>query len=113
VPSQIRELQYLLFLNGFSVYDLTQEQPVDEPFSPGERVRIRAIRYVGSARLLHGLTGDVVGPHPIAKGWYKIRLDPNKISKYTDWCVPGDRLVPENKTLCGRPPEQKTMALFP
>ena len=84
-----------------------------EPFCPGERVRIRAIRYVGSARLLHGLTGEVVAPHPIAKGWYKIRLDPNKISNYADWSVPGDRLIPENGTDCDSPPEQVTVPLYP
>ena len=84
-----------------------------EPFRAGERVRVRAIRNVGSARLLDGLPGEVVGPHPIAQGWYKIRLDPNRISKYTDWSVPGDRLIPENKADSGSAPQQITVPHFP
>jgi hypothetical protein len=86
---------------------------VEEPFCPGDRVRIHAIRNVGSARLLHGVTGEVVGPHPIAKGWYKIRLDPNAISKHMEWCIPGDRLIPENKTETGSPAEQTTVPHLP
>ena len=86
---------------------------MEELFCPGDRVRIRAIRNVGSARLLHGLTGEIVGPHPIAKDWYKIRLDPNEISKFADWCIPGNRLIREHGTDCGRPSEQITVALFP
>jgi hypothetical protein len=82
-------------------------------FCAGDRVRIRAFRNVGSARLLHGVTAEVVGPHPIARGWYKIRLDPNEISKHTDWCVPGDRLIPESETAGGPPPEQIIVPLFP
>ena len=42
---------------------------------PGDRVRIRALRDFGSARVLNGITGEVVGPHAIAIGWYKVRLD--------------------------------------
>jgi len=43
--------------------------------------------------LLNGLTGEVVEPHPIAIGWYKIRLDDNEITPHTVWSIPGDRLV--------------------
>ncbi|HXF14111.1 MAG TPA: hypothetical protein VN517_13225 [Terriglobales bacterium] len=60
---------------------------------PGDRVRIRALREIGSARVLNGLTGEVVEPHPIAIGWYKIRLDDNHITPHTVWSIPGDRLV--------------------
>ena len=66
------------------------------PFRPGDRIRIRALRDVGSARLLDGLTGEIVGPHPIARNWYKVRLDPNQISPYLEWSAPLDRLVPED-----------------
>jgi hypothetical protein len=60
---------------------------------PGERVRIWASREIGSARLLDGLTGEIVGPHPVARGWYKINLDPNEITPYNNWSAPRDRLV--------------------
>jgi hypothetical protein len=59
----------------------------------GDRVRIVAIKKMGSAKLLNGLTGEVVEPHAFARGWYKIRLDPNDITPHKDWSVPGDRLV--------------------
>ena len=59
----------------------------------GDRVRIRGSRKVGSVRLLNGLAGEVVGPHPIAVGWYKIRLDPNDITPHAMWSIPGDKLV--------------------
>ena len=65
-------------------------------FGPGDRIRIRAVRDVGSARLLHGLAGEVVGPHPLAPNWYKIRLDPNDISPHPEWSAPLDRLIPED-----------------
>lgn len=64
-----------------------------EALCPGDRVRILASKKVGSARLLNGLTGAVLGPHALAKGWYKVRLDPNEITPHEDWSVPGDRLV--------------------
>lgn len=60
---------------------------------PGDRIRIRALRDVGSARLLDGLTGEITEAHPIAIGWYKIRLDNNEINPYCEWSAPGDRLV--------------------
>lgn len=50
-------------------------------------------RHIGSARLLHGLTGEVVGRHPIATGWYRVRLDTNEVTPHALWYVPGDRLV--------------------
>jgi hypothetical protein len=68
------------------------------PFHPGDRVRIRALKDVGSARLLHGLTGEVVGPHPIAIGWVKVRLDANPISPHREWSVAADRLTYEGES---------------
>jgi hypothetical protein len=67
----------------------------ESKFGPGDRVRISAISNMGSARLLHGLTGEVVGLHPLARGWYKIRLDANKISPHSEWTAPAERLVSE------------------
>ena len=88
-------------------------------FRPGDRIRIRALADRGSARLLDGLTGEVVGPHPIADNWYKIRLDPNHISPHPDWSAPFDRLVPEDCRLetdsarSGRLAEQVTVKHWP
>lgn len=62
-------------------------------FRPGDRVRIRALRHVGSARLLHGLIGEVIARHPIATGWYKVRLDHNEVTPHALWSVPGERLA--------------------
>jgi hypothetical protein len=57
------------------------------------RVQIRAIKEQGSARLLNGLTGTVIGLHPIAFGWVKLDLDPNSITPHRQWSVAIDRLV--------------------
>lgn len=62
-------------------------------WTSGDRIRIRALSDVGSGTLLNGLTGEVIEPHPIAAGWYKIRLDDNEISRYAEWSAPGDELV--------------------
>jgi hypothetical protein len=35
----------------------------------------------------------VVAPHPIATGWYKVRLDGNEVTPHALWSVPGDRLA--------------------
>lgn len=59
----------------------------------GRRVRIRAVKAVGSARLLDGLTGTVIALHPIASGWVKLDLDENPHTPYRDWSVAVDRLV--------------------
>ena len=66
--------------------------PGADILAPGERVRIRALKDIGSARLLDGLTGQVLGPHPLARGWYKLHLDPNTITPYSDWSALRDRL---------------------
>ena len=66
------------------------------PFRPGDRIRIRAVKEVGSARLLDGLTGRVIGPHPIANNWCKIWLDVNHITPDSEWSAPCDRLVLEH-----------------
>jgi hypothetical protein len=68
-----------------------------ESFRPDDRIRIREFGDFGSARLLDELTGEVVGPHPLATGWYKIRLDPNDISPHAEWSAPGDRLTLEDE----------------
>lgn len=64
----------------------------EEALRPGDRVRISAVREVGSARLLNGLLAEVLEAHPLASGWYKIRVDPNEITPHRDWSAPGDRL---------------------
>src|SRR4051794_10496504 len=59
----------------------------------GKRVKIRAVKAQGSARLLDGLLGTVVGVHPIARGWVKLDLDQNSRTPHRDWSVAADRLV--------------------
>lgn len=59
----------------------------------GKRVQIRAVKQIGSARLLDGLTGTVVAVHPIASGWVKLDLDENSRTPHRDWSVAADRLV--------------------
>jgi hypothetical protein len=59
----------------------------------GKRVRIRAIKETGSARVLNGLTGTVTALHPVMSKWYKIDLDPNSVSRHREWSIPADRLV--------------------
>jgi hypothetical protein len=59
----------------------------------------------------------VVGPHPIAVGWYRIRLDANELTPYSEWSVPGDRLVREDLQESAIPAglalEGKTIKHFP
>ena len=85
-----------------------------DTLGPGERVRIRALRDIGSARLLDGLTGQIVGPHPVALGWYKINLDPNEITPHSEWSAPRDRLrrIAEQDDARHRP-ERMTQSHFP
>lgn len=59
----------------------------------GKRVRIEAEKPIGSARLLHGLTGTVIASHPIASDWVKIRLDANAVTPHQVWSVTISRLV--------------------
>lgn len=40
----------------------------------------QAVKYIGSARLLHGLTGTVIANHPIVDDWVKVRLDENTVT---------------------------------
>jgi hypothetical protein len=56
-------------------------------------VRIQALKEIGSARLLHGICGEVLRLHPIARGWYIVQLDANGITTHLDWPVPGDCLI--------------------
>jgi hypothetical protein len=64
-----------------------------DPLRPGDRVRIVADRETGSVKLLDGLTAEILGPHPIAKGWFKICLDENAVTANRYWPVPGARLL--------------------
>lgn len=59
----------------------------------GKRVTIRAVRQYGTARVLDGLTGIVVAPHPIACDWVKVHLDPNPVTPHKEWAIPRDRLI--------------------
>jgi hypothetical protein len=59
----------------------------------GKKVRIRAIKQHGSARLLDGLTGTVVAAHPEVPDWVKVHLDPNVVTPYREWSIPEDRLI--------------------
>jgi hypothetical protein len=59
----------------------------------GQRVRIQAIRDIGSARVLNHLLATVIARHPIAPLWYKIHLDPNSVTRHHEWTIPADRLV--------------------
>jgi hypothetical protein len=87
----------------------------NQPFQPGDRVRLRALKDFGTVRLLHGLAGEIVGPHPIARGWFKVRLDPNDITPDLEWSVPGDRLVREGDANQGQGTSQrgKTVRHYP
>lgn len=59
----------------------------------GKRVRIEAVKGVGSTRKLNGLTGLVLSKHDLAPGWVKVLLDKNKITEHRVWSVPVDVLV--------------------
>jgi hypothetical protein len=59
----------------------------------GKRVQIQAVKELGSARFLNGLTGTVVAIHPIASGWVKLDLDENTRTPHRDWSVAADRLI--------------------
>lgn len=59
----------------------------------GKRVCVRAIKDVGSARMLNNLTATVIAAHPIAPNWLKIVLDPNNITTDRQWSIPADRLI--------------------
>ena len=58
----------------------------------GQRVIIRAVRRFGSVRVLNGLTGTIVAPHPFVTSWVKVRLDPNPVTPHEVWAMPRDRL---------------------
>jgi hypothetical protein len=59
----------------------------------GRRVVIQAAKQQGSARLLNGLTGTVIAPHPLTPNWVKMQLDPNPVTPHQEWTIPVDRLV--------------------
>jgi hypothetical protein len=59
----------------------------------GKRVKLRPSKWFGSVRVLNGLTGTVIAPHPIAPRWVKLQLDPNQVTPYKEWTVPQDWLV--------------------
>jgi hypothetical protein len=56
-------------------------------------VRIRALKPEESARFLNGLTGTVIGVHPLVPDWVKLRLDPNPRTPYRERSIPADRLI--------------------
>ena len=110
-PEWTTKLKYLISANQLNIAEL---DVAGSPLAPGERVRIRALREIGSARLLDGLTGEVVGPHPVARDWYKIHLDPNSITPHSDWSAPGDRLVRiDEMDYATRVPERLPQQHFP
>ena len=59
----------------------------------GKRVRIRAMKMEGSARVLDGLTAAAISLHPFALNWVVIELDPNPITPHRKWSIAADRLV--------------------
>ena len=59
----------------------------------GKRVRIRAIKREGSARILNGVAAVVTGRHPIAPEWYTIELEENDVTPERRWTIPGNRLI--------------------
>jgi hypothetical protein len=72
----------------------------------GKKVRIRAIKPEGSARILDGLTATAVCSHPFAVNWVMIDLDPNPITPHRRWSIAVDRLV-----LCETENEQPVRTL--
>lgn len=57
------------------------------------RVRVtNGDSYYGSSYKLHGLLGTYLRPHPLVKGWVKIKLDPNTVTPYDEWSIAVDRL---------------------
>jgi hypothetical protein len=88
-------------------------EALQHTYCPGDRVRIRAFREIGSARLLDGIGGKIIALHPVATGWFKIRLDPNGVTPHTEWSAPGDRLVPEESPLEEEAPQISSVRIFP
>lgn len=58
-----------------------------EALPVGTRVRVKALRSIGSAALLNGTLGTVIGEHHIARNWIVIRLDPNPLTRETEWPI--------------------------
>jgi hypothetical protein len=60
----------------------------------GRRVRIKAAKLLGSARVLNGIKATVTGVHPLAHGWYTIELEDNSITTHRQWTIPSECIVP-------------------
>ena len=77
-----------MFRERSSIFvDVTERRP-----QAGTRVRIVSHMGCGSAWFLRGLTATIVEPHPTARRWVKIRLDPNDRTEYELWPISIDRL---------------------
>jgi hypothetical protein len=64
-------------------------------FQPGTRVRVQPpANLVGSTMRLKGLLATVLRPHPIARGWCLIQLEPNEQERELVWPIAYVRLVP-------------------
>jgi hypothetical protein len=59
----------------------------------GKHVLIVPSRHDESTKFLNGLFAMVVGVHPIANSWLKLRLDANGTTPQLEWTLPADRLV--------------------
>lgn len=59
---------------------------------PGTRVEITDTKPLGGSVFLGSLQGTVIGPHSIAKNWFKIRVDPNNRTEHLEWPLPAQRL---------------------
>ena len=59
----------------------------------GKLVQIVPSQHDQSTKFLNGLSAMVVGVHPIANSWLKLRLDANPITPQLEWTLPTDRLV--------------------
>jgi hypothetical protein len=58
----------------------------------GARVRVAATRDIGSESTLNGETAVVLGPHPIARNWVKIRIERDGV----EWPIPKNQLIQLN-----------------
>jgi hypothetical protein len=59
----------------------------------GKRVQIVSSQHDQSTKFLNGLSAMVVGVHPIANTWLKLKLDANPVTPQLDWALPANRLV--------------------
>jgi len=71
--------------------------PGRSSYAKGDRIRVvaSAASPESSARLLSGMTGQVIGPHPFVSGWVKILLDRDAQLVHRDWSISVSYLEPE------------------